>query len=89
MQNNLTAAAADRTTTSPLMGLLQRAMSRGYAVVPCLSRDYVTTRAERTKKGRPEVELYEDGSGLEVAFIGYVFMLGVESKVGDAERGQH
>lgn len=89
MQTKLAVAAADRPSTGPLMGLIQRTMNRGYAVVPHLSRDYVTTRAERTKKGRLEVELYEDGSGLEVAFIGYVFMLGVESKGSNAGKVQH
>lgn len=63
-----------------LAGLLGRALKRGHAVVVSLSRDYVETRAGRTSKGRVEVEVYEDGSGLEVAAFGYVLVLGAERK---------
>lgn len=65
-----------------LLSVLKGALSRGRAVVPCFTADPVSTRAERTQRGALEVELYGDGSGLEVAFMGRLFVLGVEAKRG-------
>lgn len=63
-----------------LLSILKRALSRGRAVVPCFTLDPISTRAERAQRGAVEVELYGDGSGLEVACMGRVFILGVEAK---------
>lgn len=66
---------------SVLVGLLGRALSRGYAVIPVYAPDYVGGRRERTAQGGPaEVEIYADGSGFEIAWRGRMFMLGVERK---------
>lgn len=77
-----TAVAEQETRTATLLGLIKRAMQRGYSVRACIARDYVTTRAKRLKEGGIEGELYEDGSGFEIAFRGYVFILGVERSEG-------
>lgn len=68
-------------TLSSLLELSRRAFNHGYEFAPSFGVDYVTTRAQRTAK-RPVValDIYEDGSGFEVAFLGKVFMLGAEAK---------
>lgn len=71
------------TWTAPvgiIVRLVKWAFKRGYEVVTCTGVDYIETRAQRTRKGAVEVDIYGDGSGFEVAFLGRVFMLGVEPK---------
>lgn len=63
-----------------LLRLFKWAFKRGYEVVPCLGVDQIDTRAQRTRKGAVEVGIYGDGSGFEVAFLGRVFMLGIEAQ---------
>lgn len=64
-----------------LWSILRQATKRGYSAFPSLIQDPVSTRAERTRKGLAvEVEIYGDGSGLEVALRGRLFIFGVEAK---------
>lgn len=79
MQTNIIATRSTPRNAG-LMGLMKRALRRDHQAVPFIARDHVETRAQRTRKGKPEGEFYEDGSGFEVAFLGYVFMLGVERR---------
>lgn len=63
-----------------LLGLIKQALGASSRLVYFRCLDHVATRAERTRKGRVEVEVYEDGSGVEVAAFGRVLVLGVEAK---------
>lgn len=66
-----------------LFGLTLKALKRGFAVVPSLSpEDYIQERQERTQAGAIEIEVYADGSGLEVAYRGKLYILGVEKAPG-------
>ena len=67
-------------TRNALWGLLKRGLSRGYTSMPWGGGpDYVEGRRQRTAAGGPaEVELCADGSGLEIAWQGRCFGLGVE-----------
>ncbi|OGU22270.1 MAG: hypothetical protein A2580_07540 [Hydrogenophilales bacterium RIFOXYD1_FULL_62_11] len=69
-----------RTLAQVLFGFLKQALSATHQLVYFRGLDNVQTRAARTRKGRIEVEVYEDGSGLEVAAFGRVMVLGVERK---------
>lgn len=55
--------------------ILTRGLSRDYAFAPHWTH---YAQANATTGGRAEVELYADGSGLEVAWRGRLFVLGVE-----------
>lgn len=63
-----------------LFSLIKKALGTGSRLVYFRGLDYVGTRAARTRKGHAEVEIYADGSGLEVAAFGRVLVLGVEEK---------
>lgn len=69
-----------RTLAQALLGLLKQALGAGHQLVYFRGLDNVQTRAARTRRGRFEVEVYEDGSGIEVAAFGRVMVLGVERK---------
>lgn len=67
------------SSTAALMRVLRRVFTLGWEVFFSIHRDSITTRAERTRKlGGVEVLLYEDGSGVEVACMGWLLALGVE-----------
>lgn len=68
------------TSARAMFGLLKQALGAGHQLVYFRGLDNVQTRAARTRKGRIEVEFYEDGSGVEVAAFGRVLVLGVEEK---------
>ena len=66
-----------------LRGLLGCLLSPRYRNGFALTFDPVETRAVRTRGAAVvEVELYEDGSGLEVSAFGWWLLFGVEAKRG-------
>ncbi|MHB1214091.1 MAG: hypothetical protein ACYCY9_03800 [Thiobacillus sp.] len=71
-----------KTPTRVLLGLLWHALHQGYSVACFTGPDIIAGRRERTRRGAVEVELYEDGSGLEAAFLGRWLVFGVEAKRG-------
>ncbi|MBT9568650.1 MAG: hypothetical protein IV085_10170 [Thiobacillus sp.] len=75
--------STEKTSIHALIGLLRMTLQRGYSVICFTARDTIPTRSKRTRQGEIEIELYGDGSGLEVAFLGYWLVLGVESKRSD------
>jgi hypothetical protein len=72
--------ATSRTTAGALLDILKRAFSRGFNVVAYMHHDPIATRHARTTAGAIEGELYADGSGLEVAILGRVLVLGAEAR---------
>lgn len=74
---------AARQPFATLRGLLGCLLSRRYHNFFSLAPDYVTNRGVRTRgTAAVEVELFEDGSGLEVAAFGWWLLVGVELKRG-------
>lgn len=72
---------AARPPFAALRGLLGCLLSRRYRTVFSRAPDYVTNRGVRTRGAAViEVELYEDGSGLEVGAFGWWLLVGVELK---------
>lgn len=71
-----------KTPARALSGLLRMAFRRHYSVVCFAGPDIIATRSARTRTGAFEVELYADGSGLEVAFFGCWLVFGLEAKRG-------
>lgn len=72
-----------RPAFAALRGLLGCLLSPRYRNVSALTFDPVETRAVRTRGAAAvEVELYEDGSGLELAAFGWWLLVGVELKQG-------
>ena len=72
---------AARQPLAALRGLLGRFLSPRYRNVFALTLDPVETRAVRTRDtAAVEVELFVDGSGLEVAAFGWWLLVGVELK---------
>lgn len=72
-----------RPALAVLRGLLGCLLSPRYRNVSVLTFDPVETRAVRTRgTAAVEVELFEDGSGLEVAAFGWWLLVGVELKRG-------
>jgi hypothetical protein len=72
-----------RPAFATIRGLLACLLSPRYRNGFTIHLDPVTTRAERTRRaGVVEVELYEDGSGMEVAAFGWVMMADVVLKRG-------
>jgi len=70
-----------RPAFAALRGLLGCLLSPRYRNGFALMLDPVTTRAERTRRaGVVEVELYEDGGGLEVAAFGWLLVADVVPK---------
>lgn len=70
-----------RPAFAVLRGLLGRLLSPRYRNGFALTLDPIETRAARTRGGAViDVELYEDGSGLEVAAFGWWLLVGVELK---------
>lgn len=69
-----------KTPARALIGLLRLTFRRHYSVVCFAGPDIIATRSARTRTGAVEVELYADGSGLEVAFLGCWLVFGVEAK---------
>lgn len=66
-----------------LRGLLACLLSPRYCNGFALTRDPIETRAARTRGAAVvEVELHEDGSGLEVAVCGWWLLVSVERKWG-------
>ena len=65
-----------------LLRVLRLTFHRRYSVVFGYNRDSIATRSARTRNGAFEVDLYADGSGLEVAFLGWWLLFGVEAKRG-------
>jgi len=65
-----------------LLRMLRLAFHWRCSVVFGCHRDAIATRRERTRKGAIEVELFGDGSGLEVAAFGCWLLVGVELKRG-------
>lgn len=63
-----------------LLGIIRKAFTADYQLVYFRNLDPVDTRADRTRRGRVEVEIYDDGSGLEVAALGWLLVFGVEAK---------
>lgn len=72
--------ATSRTTAGALLDMLQRVFSRGFKVVAYMHHDHIASRHARTTAGAIEGELYADGSGLEVAILGRVLVLGAETR---------
>lgn len=66
-----------------LMGLLKKALSRDHSISISYGRDPVKGRRERMQEEGTKVgvELYGDGSGLEVALAGRWLLLGVETRI--------
>lgn len=70
-----------RPAFAVLRGLLGCLLSPRYRNSFALARDYVVTRAARTRGAAVvEVGLFGDGSGLEVAAGGWWLLVGVEPK---------
>lgn len=70
-----------RPAFAVLRGLLGCLLSPRYRNGFALTRDPIETRAARTRGAAVvEVELHEDGSGLEVAAFGWWLLAGVELK---------
>lgn len=75
--------ATRRPAFAVLRGLLGCLLSPRYRNAFALTRDPIETRAARTRGAAVvEVELYGDGSGLEVAAFGWWLLVGVEAKRG-------
>lgn len=75
--------ATRRPAFAALRGLLARLLSPRYRNGFALTRDPIETRAARTRGAAAvEVELHEDGSGVEVAAFGWWLLLGVDLKRG-------
>lgn len=72
--------ATSQRSTDALLGLIKLALSRHYKPAASIFHDPIATRSMRTRRGALEAELYEDGSGLEVAFLGRILVLGVEAR---------
>lgn len=68
--------------TRTLLRVLRLTFHRRYSIVFAYNRDSIATRSARTRTGAFEAELYADGSGLEVAFLGWWLVFGVELKRG-------
>lgn len=71
----------DKTLPSALLSLLKRSMARTYSIV--LSLHSAPKRATAGGAGNGPavvIEVYEDGSGLEVTAVGFVLILGIEDK---------
>lgn len=62
-----------------LLQVLRLGFHWRYSVVWCYGRDWVG-RSEHPHRGTFDVELYGDGSGLEVSFLGRRLVCGVEAK---------
>lgn len=62
--------------------LLRLAFHRRYSIVFGYHRDTDYAGHARTREATIEVDLYEDGSGLEVAAFGWWLLFGVEAKRG-------
>lgn len=69
-----------KTPARALLGMLRMTLQRRHSVVCFAGHDILTARHARTRKWAVEVELYEDGSGLEVAFWGRWLVFGVAAK---------
>lgn len=70
-----------RPAFAALRGLLGRLLSPRYRNGFALTFDPIETRAARTRAAAVvEVELHEDGSGMEVAAFGWWLLAGVELK---------
>lgn len=70
-----------RPAFAALRGLLGRFLSPRYRNGFAFGPDYIASRAARTRGAAVvEVELYEDGSGVEVAAFGWWLLVGVELK---------
>lgn len=81
--------ATRRPAFAALRGLLGCLLSPRYRNSFALARDYVVTRAARTRGAAVvEVELFGDGSGLEVAAFGWWLLVGVELKRGSWAQSQ-
>lgn len=79
-----------RPAFAALRGLLGCLLSPRYRNGFALTRDPVETRAARTRcAAAVEVELHEDGSGLEVAALGWWVLVGVEPKRPAVVLSQH
>ncbi|HWR76424.1 MAG TPA: hypothetical protein VN283_04350 [Thiobacillus sp.] len=73
--------ATRRPAFAVLRGLLGCLLSPRYRNSFALTLDPIETRAVRTRgAAMVEVDLYEDGSGLEVAAFGWWLLVGVELK---------
>jgi hypothetical protein len=78
-----------RPAFATLGGLLACLLSPRYRNGFALLLDPVSTRAERTRRaGVIEVELHEDGSGLEVAAFGWLLVADVVPKQGALSAGR-
>lgn len=70
-----------RPAFAALRGLLGCLLSPRYRNGFALTRDPIETRAARTRGAAVvEAELHEDGSGFEVAALGWWLLVGVERK---------
>lgn len=65
-----------------LLRVLRLAFHWRYSVVFGYNRAVIPTRSERARDGVIKVDLFEDGSGLEVAAFGWWLLVGVEAKRG-------